>query len=272
MRYGALMAPLLGPLLLMAAAPVPVTGSIDDAAIVHALETFNAGAVFPVPVPSESARRKLIAGEVLRWVDKPGGQRRAVALMLSDVPRDALWMACQDPHYASNELVHELRLSRTPPDDAIWYGLLDVPSPFTDRQWVVRSWNNHALATSTGGTHWEHPWRRVPSDMAQLKARAAAGDIGPVTPEMVDKAIEVPANRGAFMAISLPSGQSLFGYHATFQVGGGIPDWAVTQWALSGLEKAFRDYEKRAVDVIPQHYRAGHEPVASGDGSAMPTY
>ncbi len=263
------MAPLLGPLLLLAAAPTP-SSTVDDDALVRSLERFNRGAVFPVPVPEPADRARLLGGEVLRWVDKPDGERRAVALMVSDVPREQLWLACQDAHYASNALVHERRLSLKEPDDALWYGLLDTPQPFTDRQWAVRSWNNHALARATDGAAWEHPWRRRTLDRAPIRALAAAGEIGPVTPEMVDKAIEVPANRGAFFAIELPSGQTLFGYHATFQVGGGIPDWAVTQWALSGLESTFRAYERRALEVIPAHYVAGHAPVMAGDGTPVP--
>lgn len=264
----------MGPLLLLLASGA--AHALDGEAISQGLARFNAHAVWPLPTLSGPQLRELLGGDVLRWVDKPlgeAGPRRAAALFLSDQPKERVWLALQDPHFQADPAVHELRLTLRPPDDADWYGLLDLPAPFKDRQWVVRSWNNHALHAATGGSHWEHPWRSFSGDvgdsLAAARQRAAAGEFGSVTPEQIDGAITSPANHGAFLAIELPESQTLFGYHAAFDAGGHIPDWAVVQFAYAGLDRAMRRYARRAQEDIPAHYGPAHAPVMGGDGAAV---
>ena len=256
--------------------PPASAAEVDAAVLRQTLETFNEHAVWTLPALDEAQLGELLSGEVVRWVDKPQGEegpRRAAALYLASASRDRMWLAAQDPHFQGDPSVHELRMDLRPPDDADWYGLLDLPAPFSDRQWVVRSWNNHALSEATEGRAWEHPWRSMEGDLSafleRVKVAAAAGEVGPLTPEDIDKAVLTPANHGAFVAMALPDGRCLFGYHAIFQAGGGIPDWAVTQWAYSGLDKAMRRYEARALEEIPAHYAPGHSPVVGGGGSAV---
>lgn len=234
-----------------------------------AIAEYQSGAVYALPALEADQLEALLDGEVVRFVDKPAGGmgvRRATGLMLTDVARARMWLACQDAHFTGDPSVHELRLALRPPDDATWFGLVDVPAPFSDRRWVVRSWNNHALAATTAGRAWEHPWENAPADPRRLRARVLAGDVPGVTAEMFDNAVETPVNHGAFLAVTLPGGQTLFGYHATFDPGGGLSDWLVARWAHAGLEKGFRRYEARARDVIPSHHGAGHVPVYGGDG------
>jgi hypothetical protein len=246
---------------------------VDRDALVRAVAAFNQHAHYRLPDISEPELAALLSGEVVRWIDRPNGpdgHRRAAALILTSVGRDAMWLACQDPHFLGDPSVHELRLTLRPPDDADWFGLLDLPAPFDDRYWMVRSWNNHALSVATGGVAWEHPWTSIAGDLDRVRTAAEAGEIVAVTAAGVDEAILAPSNDGAFVAIALPGGGSLFGYHATFAAGGNIPDWAVTRWAYSGLERAMRNYVDRATTVMPGHYGASHAPVVGGAGQAVP--
>lgn len=260
---------LLPPLMIAAHARPPT-----EAELRSSLAELNAGAAYRLPVLDAGRLAALLAGEVVRFVDQPagaGGVRRATGLMITDVPRRQMWLACQDPHFTGDPSVHELRLTLlAPPDDALWFGLADLPAPVADRRWVVRSWNHHALAAATAGRAWEHPWEIAGMDPAALRARVAAGEVPPVTAEQFDAALETPVNHGAFLAVQLPGGQTLFGYHATFDPGGALSDWLVARWAHAGLERGFRRYEARARDVIPSHYGAGHAPVLGGDGVPVP--
>lgn len=243
-----------------------------DAEVRTALGEFASGAAYKLAVLEPSQHEELLAGEVVRFVDVPAGAdgvRRVTALMITDVPRAQMWLACQDPHFTSDPSVHELRLALKPPDDALWLGLVDLPSPVSDRRWVVRSWNNHALAAATEGRAWEHPWELASTDPGALRSRIAAYEAEPVTAEMFDAAVVTPVNHGAFLAIRLPGAHTLFGYHATFDPGGGLSDWLVARWAHAGLERGFRRYEARGRDVIPNHYGAGHLPVVGGDGAPV---
>lgn len=234
-----------------------------------ALARFSAGAVYTLAPLDAAQLDALVSGEVVRLIDQPGGEgavRRATALMVTDVPRRQMWLACQDPHFQGDPTVHELRLSLTGPDDALWYGFADLPPPLDDRHWVVRSWNNHALAEASGGSAWEHPWEIASVGPADVVDQVTGGRLPAVTIERFAEALSTPVNNGAFLALELPGGGTIFGYHATFDPGGAVSDWLVARLAHAGLERGFRRYEARARDVIPTHYLEGHAPVFGGDG------
>ena len=234
-----------------------------------ALTTFSSGAAHTLVDLDTTQLGALASGEVVRVIDQPGGEgavRRATALMVTDVSRRQMWLACQDPHFQGDPSVHEVRLSLAGPDDALWYGFADLPLPLDDRHWVVRSWNNHALAHESGGRAWEHPWEGASVGLEAVEGWVSEGRLGAVTEERFSEAVFTPVNHGAFLAIELPGGGSIFGYHATFDPGGVVPDWLIARLAHAGLERGFRRYEARGRDVIPTHYRAGHAPVYGGDG------
>jgi len=234
-----------------------------------ALSGFSSGAAHELVELDATQLEALVSGEVVRVIDQPGGEgavRRATALMVTDVARRQMWLACQDPHFQGDPSVHEVRLSLSGPDDALWYGFADLPSPLDDRHWVVRSWNNHALAEASGGRAWEHPWQRGPVGPDAFESQVTQVALPDVTPERFAAALSTPVNHGAFLALELPGGGSIFGYHATFDPGGSVPDWLVARLAHAGLERGFRRYEARARDIIPTHYGAGHAPVYGGDG------
>ena len=89
------------------------------------LAKYNAGAHFSVPNLTQSQLTTLQSGEVVTILDNsagPDAPRRAVGYMLSDLPKNDLWVACQDPHAVLNSSVKELRTKLNPDKSAHWYG------------------------------------------------------------------------------------------------------------------------------------------------------
>jgi len=243
-----------------------------DAEVAAALQEFNRHGHFKLPALSSKQRARLLAGDVVKIIDEApdgSGSSRAVGIMVTDLPRDAMWVSCQDLHFVMNSTVHELRIDLTPPDKATWYGLIDLPRPFTDRHWVVDVWNNHALASATQGRAWEHPWSLKPGGVAQARTKVEAGKVPHTTLSMWENAIETPTNLGAWVALELPDGGSVFAYNAATRVAGNIPENLMLQYVKSTLDATLRGIEARARATIPSHYIAGHTVVIGGDGQPV---
>ena len=181
------------------------------AEVTAALAEFDEGAVHPLVHLGPEQLAALVEGEVVRSIDQPGGAgsvRRATALMVTDVPRGRMWLACQDPHFQGDPSVHEMRLSLSGRDDAVWYGYADLPPPLDDRRWVGRSGNNHSLAERPVGRAWEQPGVLGTAASGTVEARLAAGEMPAVTVEMHAAALPTPVNHGAFLAWTPPGGRS----------------------------------------------------------------
>jgi hypothetical protein len=244
----------------------------SDADIERALSTFNQHAHYPIPTLSAAQRKKLLAGDVLKIVDLAAdgsGSRRAIGLIVTDATRDAMWVACQDLHFIQNASVHEYQLSLSPPDKARWYGMVDLPRPFSDRHYVVDVWNNHDLAGKTNNIAWEHPWSLVPGGVQDARGVVEAGKVRKTDLDMWESAVETPTNAGAWVAIALPDGGSIFAYHAATRVGGNIPEGLMLQYVKSTLDSTLSAIEARAKEEVPSHYTAGHHTVVGGDGQTV---
>lgn len=260
------------------AAGVPVAGAAagapdpDLAARVEAaLAEFAARARFPLPPLGARRVGQLVRGEVVRIRDVPEDPerpQRVIGLRIADLPRDQVWVGYRDPHFVLDEEVAERRLGPPGPAER-WYGFLDLPWPFADRQWVVDVEDNVALAEASGNRAWERSWTLAADGPRAVAAAVADGGVSGVTPEMAARAIYTPVNHGAWLAISLPGGRSLLGYHVTSVVGGGIPDRLVADFALARLRSVLGGIVARA-HRAPGHYGAGHAPVLGGDGRTIP--
>ena len=245
--------------------------AVDVADVRAALETYNAGAVHRLPALTDAQVAELVAGGCVRLMAPnadPDGPSSAVGMVLSDVPRAALWVAAQDPHAVVDPDLTEFVVEQIGPDEAIWYGYWDLPKPVHDRQWVIRSWNNHALASRTGGAAWEHVWRRVDDGLSRVRPVVEAGKARGVDLAMVDHAIETPVNEGSWSMIHVGD-RTLIAYQASSVVGGAVPDWLVARLVMARLETVLRSAEQRARAWAPGHYVAGHPPLLGGDGKAI---
>ena len=250
---------------------------VDAEAIQTAIEEFNDHAVFALPILNPVQTGRLLSGQVVRMLERPSTEldaRRAVAYLIMDLPRNAIWVGCQDPHFTLQPSLTEERLERHDDGRGVWYGFVDLPRPFSDRHWVVDVWNNHAMAAATDDRAWEHPWVLRPEDVGRslIAPHVQAGHVGELTPALVDDAVYTTVNQGAWAVMALPDGRTLFGYHAASVVGGNIPERLIAEYVLSGLEKLLRGIEARASSSVKEHYTQGHEPISSGNGSMVPTF
>ena len=182
----------------------------------------------------------------------------------------ALWIAAQDPHAVVDPSLHEFIVADLGPDHALWYGHMDLPRPLKDRQWVVESNNDHALATRTANRCWEHHWKLRADQLDVARAAVDAGKEPAVTGAMMDDAVLTPMNQGAWTLVALDPGHTLVAYQATTVVGGAIPDWLVAELARARLEEVLRSLEERARDWAPGHYVTGHAPLIGADGVPLP--
>jgi hypothetical protein len=238
------------------------------------------GSLAHAEVPSAEALQEVIAslreGEVVRVLERsatPGTPSRALGLLLSDVPRDQVWISCQDPHFIQNSKVVETVLSRSSEHEATWFGLLALPSPFADRVWVVDVVNNHSLAMSSDNRAWEHSWEVHPEGEGLARQTAEQGNIPGVDKAMLDHAIFTPTNQGAWLLMEISGSHSLFGYHSSTELAGNLPTNLVMQFVHAQLESMLGDIVERGRVEVQTHYNASHgADVAGGDGRVIPRW
>ncbi len=237
------------------------------------LKAFNQSAHFSLPTLTAEQLTQLQNGEVVTILDDSAGAdapRRAVGLMLSEVSQRDLWLACQDPHAVLQSSTKELKTKVNADHSAHWYGFFDLPWPFSDRHWMVKSWNVQGVAKASNNKHWEHPWDLIPDGATQIRPFIETGKLSGVTMDMVEDAIYTPVSRGAWVVMEIQSDVRLVAYHATTVVGGSIPEDAAVRYTVTTLSDMLKGMEKRAIEWVPTHYVAGHVGVLGGDNQAIP--
>ena len=241
------------------------------------ISSFNTLSDTKIPTLNEKQRQKLLKGEVVSLVQKggsDGGQvsaGKAVAFYISDLPKEQLWISFQDPHFQVQESTIEALYKSNGTDKLEWYGYIDLPWPLTDRHWLVRVWNNHKMAEESNNAMWEHPWRLIPEGKTLCADMVAQGKVQKVSTSNYNSAIYLPDSQGVWAMMDM-EGSTLLAYSATATVGGAIPESLMMKYLLSGLDSFMKDGEKRAREVVPQHYKASHEPIYGGDGIPVKTY
>ncbi len=237
----------------------------------RALAACGVEAVHPLPELTAEQKQSLVEGEVVRFLErKKDAPSAAIGVAVLKAPREAVWIATQDPHAQVDPDLTEFVVAKRGPDTLLWYGYFDLPRPLQDRQWVVESRNNHAMAKQTGQACWEHLWVLVEDGLQIVRPTVEAQKPRGITVEHLERAIFTPDNRGSWTMADLGGGYVLAAYSAQSTVAGLIPDWIVAQLAKSRLESVLRSAEERANTWAIQHYRLGHPPVAGGDGAPVP--
>ena len=222
-------------------------------------------------MPSASELARLASGEVVKKLipGKPGAPDGGMVLKTTELSRQALWLGSADSHGEERRLVaHHMPLQG---DEMLrWYGLVDLPRPFADRHFLIRTIINTGLS-SAEPTMWERTWSLEPGGEATMRGEVARGAVPGVTVERFDAALFTPANSGGWLFLDLPDGRTLFGYHGVTSMGGEIPDGLASRYAFWGLDEIVRTVFERAAQ-IESHYVAGHEPIRGGDGRVLPYY
>ena len=245
--------------------------AVSDPQLAETLAQFNAEAINPLPELSAGDRKRLLSSGVLKlMVHQPDGTLRVVGFILSDQPQKGMWLSTQDHHFSGGDAIEAPVYLE--PNRSSWYALLDLPRPFKDRHWVIEIWDNLELARSSGGRFWEHPWRLNPDGVSVARPMVARGEVEGLDLEAFDNALYTPVNHGALVFIQLPDSHSLMAYDVTSVIGGNIPDRLVAEFVRAGMERSLRRVETRAREVIPTHYRDGHEPVLGADGAPVPYF
>jgi hypothetical protein len=236
------------------------------------LADFNAHAHFPLPAVDPVDVERLEEGGLVKIREVPADPelpQRVVGLLLTDQPRDALWISFRDKDFEGSADLTEVRVTPFGARPELWYGHLDAPRPFADRHWLIDTMDTWELARGSDDRCWEHWWAVRPDGLPRSRQLVADGQVPHLSVEDLDSAIYTPVNHGAWLACALDDGRTLLGYHVTFVAGGKVPDRLIADWGLATLGRLLRRVEERAA-AVNEHYTVGHEPIAGGDGVAVP--
>ena len=195
-------------------------------------------------------------GKVGRRRIAESGPDRAMGIAWTPTRREAVWVAIiDDIHDTMVSALSEKRLGRNELGQKLLYQHLSLPWPVTDRQWVLKIWNNASLATATNDGVWERPWDLAdPGLMVQSDPAA----------------IWIPMTNGSWFLMPAAGG-TLVIYTARTHIGGAIPEELVTQWALSTLDEMIGHILERSAE-IHHHYGIEHEPIIGGDNKPIPAF
>ena len=131
---------------------LPSEAAREQALLQEALAAFNTSARFPLPALADSQVERLAEGKVvkIREVSGSGDEpQRAIGLLRTALPKEALWLSARDVHFTAVDELIEVQLTPDAQWPAVWYQLLDMPRPFSDRHWVVDVTDTHTLASLT---------------------------------------------------------------------------------------------------------------------------
>lgn len=197
-----------------------------------------------------SVWRTVAAGSVARTQSERGV--RGVGVVGESV--QAVWLAITDD--APVDVVSgltQVALAGAWASDKLLYQRLDLPWPFADRHWVLRSASNRALAAA--GV-WERAWESAPERLPEARGRTDAAAF--------DAALTVPVNRGSWLLLPLDAQDTLAIYQAQVQLGGSLPEGAADQYAAATLSELFAS-TLRDARSMHRRYRTGcTQPDAAG--------
>jgi len=251
--------------------------ALTDADLMRTIALWRKHSKLPIPMPSLKERAILLSGKLLKsWLPPRGNAPvGAMGMVVSDLPRDHLWLGSADGEHMSDEgeeaklIAHHL--PRTGDEMFRWYGFVDLPSPFADRHFLIRTTVNTQLARNTDDRCWERTWALETDGVATMRPIVEAGQVEGLTLSRFDRAIFVPANLGGWASMKLPNGQTLFCYHASSSLGGEIPDKLVNRVVMLTLGNIVNEVVRHA-GQMGTHYTAGHPPIQSGRGGTVPLY
>jgi len=200
---------------------------------------------------------QMVKGKVAKRRERLDGTDRVIGVVWSPHPRDVVWVAVQDDEHwdVVSGLVDE-DLPGTTPDSRILFQHLELPWPFTNRQWTIRVVNNTELITKTKGSIWERTWGLDPTRGATAEE---------------DGAVWVDVNDGGWLAIDLLGG-TLLAYHVRTRIGGNVPDEVAVQYAYSTLGGMLKEIARRADEETLEHYVGDHRAIRRPDGTHIAVF
>ena len=251
--------------------------SLTDAELMRALGTWIKHSDLPVPMLTLKERAVLLEGKMLKkWLPpRTTAPVGAMGMIITEQGQAEMWLSSADGRHMSGESregkLTAHHLPKTGDEMFRWYGFIDLPAPFADRHFLIRTTVNPRASAATEGQVWERTWRLEPDGVTTVRPLVEAGVIDGLSLERFDAAIYAPGNLGGWASIRLPDGRTLFCYHASSSVGGDIPDKLVNRLVMINLGKLMTEVEDFA-GTMSQHYVSGHEPVRSGSGGTVPFF
>ena len=191
--------------------------------------------------------------------------------MLTEIERNDLWIACQDPHFQLNKMTQFHLIESDGIDRNLFYGFMDLPWPFASRHWLTLSWNNHQMSQESDGRYWEHPWALEKDWTGKVMPYIQTKKLGDLNVNAVENAIFLPENQGAWVMLDLEI-KRLVVYHTTGTVGGEIPENLMLRFLVHTMQDLLRDLEHTAKTKIPAHYNTAHKTMYGGNGKPIPRY
>lgn|GEM_PF-1217554 len=250
---------------------------LTDADLMRTLALWRKHSDLPVPMPDVKDRALLLDGKVLKKWLPPRGKAPvgAMAMVVTDLNQAEMWLGSADGEHMSDHSEEAKLIAHHLPkqgDEMFrWYGYVDLPSPFTNRHFLIRTTVNPQLSQTTNGQCWERTWRLEEDGVDTMRPIVAGGGVKGLSTADFESAIYVPANLGGWVALQLPNGQTLFGYHASSSLGGDIPDKLVNRFVMLTLGKIMDEVRKNA-GRMKGHYVGAHHLIMSGTGGKVPLF
>jgi len=229
----------------------------DGAGIVSALlEQYARLGDFRLPALTSAETAALVAGESFITVfDDSGSERRedaralrVVGMQVVVAPRVLVWLSVLGEGDALSSHVSRTVLARAPAGGYVTYQHMDLPWPFKDRQWVILSEKNVALAEDSEGRIWEHRWSLLPGAEDVLEAAYADGRLSKVARRQRDDSVYLTANRGAWILFDLGRGATLVAAYLDVDLGSQLPDALVRSFTKRQLRSALQSLKALSVD------------------------
>jgi hypothetical protein len=252
-------------------------GSLTDADLMRSLGAWLKHSALPIPMLTLKERTLLLQGRMLKkWLPpRPGAPVGAMGMIITDQGQAEMWLSSadgkhMDGHTDEGKLTAH-HLPKQGNEMFRWYGFIDLPAPFADRHFLIRTTVNPRAAAETDGRVWERTWRLEPDGVQTMRPLIAAGAVAGLSAARFEQAIYVPGNTGGWLSLRLPNEQTLFCYHSSSSVGGDIPDKLVNRLVMVNLGKLVTNVETFA-KTMRQHYVSGHAPVKSGAEGHVPLF
>jgi hypothetical protein len=214
-------------------------------------------AVYPIALTDVELARVARPDTVVRRWEKLEGADRVIGLIWTEVPRDQLWVAIQDDDNWDGvvEGLTEQVLPGSNSGRKFLYQRIDLPWPFSDRQWLIEIVNNSALFDASRSRLMERTW--MPNGRRDCEL-------------IRDNAVWVDVNDGGWL-LAEAAGGTLMIYNARTVVGGAVPDGIATRYAYYTLDKLLRQMVERG-RAAADHYNEHHQTLYRPDGSAIEAF
>ncbi|MFK8028644.1 MAG: hypothetical protein AB8G18_00240 [Gammaproteobacteria bacterium] len=243
--------------------------------LTSALLEYNQVSDTVLPVPSNEELETIILGDMINLRQRTsivtGGQSqdtiRVVAYQLVERPRLLVWLATLNPTTQHTKRLDEYLVDIDESGSSIWYQHLDTPWPVSNRHWVISNVKDTQIARDTNDLVWEHNWRLTERGEAIAFNLLVNNKVKNLDASNYEKAIYLPANRGAWTMFSITDDVTLVAAQTTADMGGWIPDSWVANFASRQLSGVLPKLANKA-DRIHKDY-TGETVVFTGAGVAI---